>query len=972
MPPGVGGSVAAVAVADAVEDHPRLRFEDCCTDLLSEPVSGDADGRFDRLEEVEVGVSRSQLVGDGLDEVARPRTRLRQVAEDDGLDGAEAVVRLDQRPWVRRCAAHGKGLLHRPPSLEAKVGRRASLAAGYSADDRDVAGYLQLMRETVAGNWRVRHVRSHAEKRASRAEWSLDELGNDAADGVAGRVRDELVRDLRRYEVQTAKWQRQVDARAGGEEAEVDQPDWARVETVPAWDLPTKRNWMLMHDKQVVVGPIGDWVRETLQNGYSTRYLSAQTAGLYVEKGEEKEVRAGCELELDGERWVVRLVEDGEVRCVTKATAQRAGMDDEGLDLTGTAGASDGGGSDDMRVAVRDADEELVLPLSDARVLVCTEAPMAEAESALGAPEEGARIEVYWTGMRAWYPGRVLPLQEEDEEGSMRVAYDDGAELLHPLTERWRAEGASGSEGDAEAEQGPAEAEAESNSEDDSEHYLPGPDVRLVRNVWTRGGVDARVKAVKYMWALFACNDLLFRRFGVGRSGDCEACHGRRETAWHVMGTCDDPQAARVRARWAERMWSEVRKEVVRPKQALDMGVALAVKRLWSVEGKGDYLRSWAVGSAEAVAGHGLDGQMAEMLQEVAKAGSWATWMGVFQPGWMKLLKAGGMGHNRARKLTTRLSNVITECRTELARLRNARARKSREEDRAEKERLLDERIRELHARDSGAAYALDYLLNASRAVKDGYRRRRERVERERERRQQLENEEKLRRRQRRRQRRLQRVRDQRQRQRRATGGGRARGKGKKRKGLGHDNAEAMTQLGLLSAWSGAAKAAVRVSSDTDLDSEGSEAEGASRPRMDPAIAERHDEDIRRMERQRQERAEAVGRARAAAAKRDDERRRRARRRGKRAMGWQRRQALGRMRRAKGMAASGQYGIGAEMALRRQRAINTDSDSDEEEDVVGGSLRATLGAGHAEGAGGSNLTHNSDTEESMVTVGTSG
>ena len=58
---------------------------------------------------------------------------------------------------------------------------------------------------------------------------------------------------------------------------------------------------------------------------------------------------------------MVRLVEDGEVRCVTKATAQRAGMDDEGLDLTGTAGASDGGGSDDMRVAVCDADEELVL-----------------------------------------------------------------------------------------------------------------------------------------------------------------------------------------------------------------------------------------------------------------------------------------------------------------------------------------------------------------------------------------------------------------------------------------------------------------------------------------------------------------------------------------------------------------------------------------------------------------------------------
>ena len=78
---------------------------DCRTDLFPEPVSGDADGRFDRLEEVEVGISRSQLVGDGLDEVARPRTRLCQVAEDDGLDGAEAVVGLDQRPWVRRSRA---------------------------------------------------------------------------------------------------------------------------------------------------------------------------------------------------------------------------------------------------------------------------------------------------------------------------------------------------------------------------------------------------------------------------------------------------------------------------------------------------------------------------------------------------------------------------------------------------------------------------------------------------------------------------------------------------------------------------------------------------------------------------------------------------------------------------------------------------------------------------------------------------
>ena len=59
---------------------------------------------------------------------------------------------------------------------------------------------------------------------------------------------------------------------------------------------------------------------------------------------------------------------------MAKATEQRADEDDEVLDLTGTAGVSAGSGSEDMRVAVRDADEELVLPLSDARVLVCTEA----------------------------------------------------------------------------------------------------------------------------------------------------------------------------------------------------------------------------------------------------------------------------------------------------------------------------------------------------------------------------------------------------------------------------------------------------------------------------------------------------------------------------------------------------------------------------------------------------------------------
>ena len=64
--------------ADAVEDHPRLRLlEDRRAELLPEPISGYADRRFHRSEQVEVGVPRSQLVSDGLDEVARAGTRLR-------------------------------------------------------------------------------------------------------------------------------------------------------------------------------------------------------------------------------------------------------------------------------------------------------------------------------------------------------------------------------------------------------------------------------------------------------------------------------------------------------------------------------------------------------------------------------------------------------------------------------------------------------------------------------------------------------------------------------------------------------------------------------------------------------------------------------------------------------------------------------------------------------------------------------
>ena len=108
---------------------------------------------------------------------------------------------------------------------------------------------------------------------------------------------------------------------------------------------------------------------------------------------------------------------------------------------------------------------------------------------------------------------------------------------------------------------------------------------------------------------------------------------------------------------------------------------------------------------------------MAELLEGIAKAGSWATWMGVFQPGWIDLLRAGGMGHSRARRLTTRLSRVISECRADIARVRNERARVEREAGREERARQLLASVEALHARDGGSAYTLGQLRAASRGA---------------------------------------------------------------------------------------------------------------------------------------------------------------------------------------------------------------------------------------------------------------
>ena len=98
------------------------------------------------------------------------------------------------------------------------------------------------------------------------------------------------------------------------------------------------------------------------------------------------------------------------------------------------------------------------------------------------------------------------------------------------------------------------------------------------------------------MWGLFACNDLLHRRFGKLSSGDCAACGaGHTEDPVHVIGTCGDLAAVDIRAKFVAKMWSALASAMRQPKQALDADLAQAIRRLWSMH-DGERLRQWSPG----------------------------------------------------------------------------------------------------------------------------------------------------------------------------------------------------------------------------------------------------------------------------------------------------------------------------------------------------------------------------------------
>jgi hypothetical protein len=68
--------------------------------------------------------------------------------------------------------------------------------------------------------------------------------------------------------------------------------------------------------------------------------------------------------------------------------------------------------------------------------------------------------------------------------------------------------------------------------------------------------------------------------------------------------------------------------------------------------------------------------------------------MGVFTRGWMDLLVAGGMEYHCARSLTEKLSQVIIESRSAIAKERNESARSKGVENQEEEREELKKEVR--------------------------------------------------------------------------------------------------------------------------------------------------------------------------------------------------------------------------------------------------------------------------------------
>jgi hypothetical protein len=159
-------------------------------------------------------------------------------------------------------------------------------------------------------------------------------------------------------------------------------------------------------------------------------------------------------------------------------------------------------------------------------------------------------------------------------------------------------------------------------------------------------------------------------------------------------------------------MWKLVQQETTDSKAPLALDVANALKRMGKGE-DGGALKTWQPGTdgnIHDMHNNNVDCHLKGLIEKVAQAGSWAVWMGVFSRGWMEMLIAGGMSYHSARKLTGKLSKIITGCMSDIAKDRNERARSVHVEKQKEEREELIKAVKVLWEKDR-------------RSVTDGYKR---------------------------------------------------------------------------------------------------------------------------------------------------------------------------------------------------------------------------------------------------------
>jgi hypothetical protein len=78
--------------------------------------------------------------------------------------------------------------------------------------DRDVFGYINIMQSEVLGDWDVIHQEGHVEKRKTDdSTWTIEEIGNVEADGIAGDARLGAKKDEEVWDEEVRRWNSTVE-----------------------------------------------------------------------------------------------------------------------------------------------------------------------------------------------------------------------------------------------------------------------------------------------------------------------------------------------------------------------------------------------------------------------------------------------------------------------------------------------------------------------------------------------------------------------------------------------------------------------------------------------------------------------------------------------------------------------------------------------------------------------------------------